>query len=180
MMNLNLLLNVGANCHRERVSAVQQSGAETTTLLATLRRWQDAQCTDGVYWCAAWLYSCGDPIANGLLDDLARDESLEVDHIETVLPRLARCRFQDLVEWCLLTATRLDGSLTTDPGRWLPDLNRSLDDGVLTLAVALHRVVLADMWLMTCSDTTLIDNAAVIRAYQVRRQSVLAAAAQRN
>ena len=159
---------------------MQQSGPETTTLIATLRRWQDVECADGVYWCAAWLYSCGDALANDLLEDLARDEGLEDAYIDEALRLLARSRFQDLVEWCLQTATRLDGSLTTDPGRWLPELIRSLDDGVLPLSVALHRLVLADMWLMTCSDTTLIENAPAIRAYQAKRQSILATAAQRN
>jgi hypothetical protein len=159
---------------------MQQSGAETTTLLATLRRWQDTECTDGVYWCAAWLYSCGDALANDLLESLARDETMEDLAVDEALRRLARHRFDDLVEWCLQTVTRLDGSLTTNPGRWLPELIRTLDDGVLTLNAALHRVVLADMWLMTCSDETLIDSAAVIRLYQTRRQALLAAAAQRN
>lgn len=159
---------------------MQQSGPETTTLLATLRRWQDIECADGIYWCAAWLYSCGDAIANDLLEDLARDESLDDVFIDDALRRLSRCRFQDLAQWCMQTTTRLDGSLTTDPGRWLPELIRSLDDGVLTLTAALHRVVLADMWLLTCSDEILIQNAPAIRAYQVKRQTLLAAAAQRN
>lgn len=180
MVNLNLLSNAGANCHRERVDAMQQSGAETTTLLATLRRWQDTECTDGVYWCAAWLYSCGDALANDLLDNLARDETMEDLDVAEALRRLTRYRFDDLVEWCLQTVTRLDGSLTTDPGRWLPELIRTLDDGFLTLNAALHRVVLADMWLMTCSDDTLIQNSHAIGAYQAKRQSLLAAAAQRN
>lgn len=180
MVDLNCLSDAEAICFGGWVAVVQQSGPETTTLLATLRRWQDVECIDGVYWCAAWLYSCSDGPANDALEDLAREESLDDVYIDEALRTLAQSRFQDLVEWCLQTATRLDGSLTTDPGRWLPEVIRSLDAGALPLNVALHRVILADMWLMTCSDTTLIENAGAIRAYQAKRQVVLDLAAQRN
>lgn len=157
-----------------------KSGSGAVELIATLQKCRAKRDADGVYFCAAWLHGCGDVTANAALTHLAWDVGLTDVPIDEALRHLARDKFDDLAHWCLDTADLLDGGATPDPSAWLPELTCALRRGDFGLSAALHRVALADMTLMTCSDSTLADNACQIRAYQVMRASVLAMAADRN
>ncbi len=157
-----------------------RSDSGAVELIATLQRCQAAGDTDGVYFCAAWLHGCGNVAANAALSHLAGDLGLTGIPIDEVLRQLSRRRFEDLSHWCLATADRLDGGTTPDPSTWLPELTCALRRDSFPLSTALHRIALADMTLMTCSDSVLTDNARLIRAYQLIRASFLALAAERN
>lgn len=161
-------------------ATVMRSDSGAVELIAAVQRCQAAGDTDGVYFCAAWLQGCGDVVANEALTHLLRDQGLPDIPIVEALRELARQRFDDLADWCLTTADLLDGGATPDPSDWLTALTLALRRGDFSLSAALHRVALADMTLMTCSDSALARNASEIRAYQLIRASLLARAADRN
>lgn len=157
-----------------------RSDSGAVELIAAVQRCQAAGDTDGVYFCAAWLQGCGDVVANEALTHLVMDLGLSDLPIVEALRELAHHRFDDLAHWCLTTADLLDGGVTPDPCTWLPALNHALRRGDFSLSAALQRMALADMTLMTCSDSVLARNTGQIRAYQMIRASMLAQAADRN
>lgn len=157
-----------------------RSDSGAVELIATVQRCQAAGDADGVYFCAAWLQSCGNVGANEALTRLVGDVGLSDIPMVEALRELARHRFDELALWCLTTADLLDGGGPRDPSTWLPGLNHALRRGDFTVSAALLRIALADMTLMTCSDSALECNASEIRAYQTIRASMLALAAERN
>lgn len=159
---------------------MMRSDSGAIELIATLRRCQATRDADVLYLCAAWLHGCGDSVANAALASLADDLDLRSEVIDAELRQLARVRFDDLATWCIDTAGQLNGGVPPDPSSWLPGLTYALRRDDFPLIAGVHRVALADMSLMTCSDVVLARNAAQIQAYQTVRSSLLSRAASRN
>ncbi|WP_143695154.1 hypothetical protein [Williamsia sp. 1135] len=157
-----------------------RSDSGAIELIATLRRCQAAGDADALYFCAAWLHGCGDRDANSALSLLVHDGDLGTEAIDAALRQLARQRFEDLVQWCIETASVLNGGVPPDPSVWLPGLTYALRRDDFQLIAGIHRVALADMALLTCSDAVLSRNATHIRAYQTVRAALLGRAAARN
>ncbi|MCZ4550818.1 hypothetical protein [Gordonia rubripertincta] len=157
-----------------------RSDSGAIELIATLRRCQAAGDVDALYFCAAWLHGCGDRAANSALSSLFGDVDLGAESFDAALRELARQRFDELVQWCIDTARLLNGGVPADPSVWLPGLTYALRRDDFQLNAGIHRVALADMALLTCSDAVLSRNAAHIRAYQTVRTALLGRAAALN
>ncbi|WP_146240338.1 hypothetical protein [Williamsia limnetica] len=157
-----------------------RSDSGAIELIAALRRCQAAGDSDALYFCAAWLHGCGIPAANSALASLVDGDGLDTEAIDSALRQLARQRFDELAQWCIETAGVLNGGMPRDPSAWLPGLTYALRRDDVPLSAGVHRVALADMALLTCSDAVLSRNSVHIRAYQTVRGELLARAAARN
>ena len=88
----------------------------------------------------------------------------------------AQDQYVELLQWCIRTAARLDGTSVKNPATWLPATVRYLENTHAVggdLTGPLRQIETTDQLLAAAADEDLIEAAPHVRHYQAVRESIL-------
>ena len=142
---------------------------ETLVKLGSERDW------GRLYMTAVWWWSRQNSAA---LDDLRTSLGISgtVEAVDPALRAAAQDRYEELLQWCIRTHARLDGSAVKNPATWLPDTVRSLENARVTggdAADLLWQIETVDELLAAASDADLVEAALHLLEYRAVRIMIL-------
>ena len=149
------------------------TGMETLEKLRSERNWR------GVYVMAVWLWSRENSVA---LEDLRTGLGIAgtVDVVDDALRAAAQDRYDELLQWCIHTAARLDGTSVKNPATWLPGTVRYFENTHAVggdLTGLLRHIETTDELLAAAAGEDLIEAAPHVRHYQAVRERIFRALA---